>query len=343
MINSKNSNMDTNQYSLWEEANDNLYHPSTPFLLKMSSNKELQEIYSFLWDLSIAVNKDLIHKIEKVKASLTPQGFFLNHSDIEAYLNGTLSSPKKEILEKRLQLDEDFKADFNYQVDLKASLSISSDQALRDKIATIGRSYAISNRSKKNKSKPIVRQLLVKRLLIAASFLLPLMIAVAYLLPSEEDIILSYSQQWSKEEVNTFQLFTDKESIEGLGLKEGVSDEWDLAFIHFNEGEFEKAEPYFSIYAQNNPDTKITDFFLAICWIQQSPKNDIQLQKAIQKLLALPVPIPPIQNEAISFQLACAYLLLDQKENAIEQLEIILKSTNKDYTQKADKLLQRIN
>jgi len=242
-----------------------------------------------------------------------------NHNLIDRYFENSLSPKEQKQFNNLLQNDLKFKAEFQFQKDLKQVIEVNQKEGLRE---TVSKIEALAQKDSR-------MMMLPKKWIVAASLLLITGLATwtvkSTYFPSNDAIYEEYFQL----ERNTVQPVVRGESINTIEYK---------AFAAYEARDFYKAINLFNS-VQNPEDSNIL-FYKGLCFLAvNKPENAIAL---FNQLTASE--LNTVQTEGLSdkanWYLALAYLKNNETDKTIEQLTTIVNRPPPGYKKnEAEKIL----
>lgn len=228
------------------------------------------------------------------------------------YFEGTLTEEEKVLLSEKLQTDPDFKAEFEFQKNVKAAIKLEERKNLKAKL------NALENNRKPQKTKGSP----VRWISIAASFLV--FVSVGYWL---------FMSQNSNDSLykNYYETFPN---VEAPVVRGSVSDDIkSKAFYAYDSKQYEEALRLFSeIYEKDKDDYALFYKGLALMELEQFPE-------AVKVFEGYQTKPNSAFNSYVKWYLALSYLKTNETEKSKSLVNELIKSEN-PFQSQAKELLR---
>lgn len=292
-------------------------------------------------DLQIGINlqgeKELKAQLSIVEQELESEGFFFNHNDIHAYLNGTMKEEQVDLFENRLANDKAFAEKVARETSILEGIQQVGEQNTRAELKKVEGELEqegfFDTKEKQEKTGRVISLFGRRAMAIAASIAL---LIGAYFFWDINGNFSSTNNLVAYEDVLTPEI--DKEIV-NPGF---ASDEEQLKALKecmklYKAKQYEKAIPDFEQHLNKYPDELEAPLYLGISYLMNN--QNTKAKNSLQKLANSPN--TELTDEA-QWYLANAHIRLDERDDAKALLQALSNNANASFQQDAKKLLEQL-
>lgn len=299
--------------------------------------------------IELGANIGLRNTLKTVQSNLKNQGFFLNDSDIDLYLDNQLDAEKLEGFNFRLAHDADFAAEVDMQQDLIKGINIGTDAHLRNIIKDANQSYF-------EEKTPIIRalntdgisrenregvQVKVRRIGIqwwaaAASIALLIAASIWYLSPSKPATYDNIAAQYFQAENERVKDIYAELSADGFAVDKVRNSSLKAALEAYQSKNYTLAKELLEKHLMQYSDDVNAQFYVAMTYVSLNEK-----EKAIPVLEKIHISTSTWINAA-QWHLALIYWNIPEKHDiAVAYLTNIAENKGSVYQAKAIEILNK--